>query len=58
MYCELHGISYPSGIRRVRSQGISMAFSNIDGESVEGILKFEALDIFIISPFTHTLAAC
>ncbi len=43
MYCELHGISYPSGIRRVRSLGISMAFSNIDRERVEGILKFEAL---------------
>ncbi len=43
MYCELHGISYPSEIaplpsdRRVRSQGIRMAFSNIDRESVEGM---------------------
>ncbi len=49
MYCELHGISYPSGIaplpsdRRVRSEGIRMAFSNIDRESADGILKFEAL---------------
>ncbi len=43
MYCELHGLSYP-GIMwplpseaRVRSQGTRMAFSNIDGESVEGM---------------------
>ncbi len=42
-YCELYGLSYP-GIMwplpseaRVRSQGTRMAFSNIDGESVEGM---------------------
>ncbi len=41
MYRELYGLSYP-GIMwplpsetRVRSQGTRMAFSNIDGESVE-----------------------
>ncbi len=43
MYHELYGLSYP-GIMwplpseaRVRSQGTRMAFSNIDGESVEGM---------------------
>ncbi len=43
MYRELYGLSYP-GIMwplpseaKVRSQGTRMAFSNIDGESVEGM---------------------
>ncbi len=43
MYRELYGLSYP-GIMwplpseaRVWSQGTRMAFSNIDGESVEGM---------------------
>ncbi len=43
IYRELYGLSYP-GIMwplpseaRVRSQGTRMAFSNIDGESVEGM---------------------
>ncbi len=43
MYRELYGLSYP-GIMwplpseaRVRSQRTRMAFSNIDGESVEGM---------------------
>ncbi len=43
MYRELYGLSYP-GIMwplpseaRVRSQGTRMAYSNMDGESVEGM---------------------
>ncbi len=43
MYRELYGLSYPGVMwplpseARVRSQGSRMAFSNIDGESVEGM---------------------
>ncbi len=43
MYRELYGLSYPGVLcplpseARVRSQGTRMAFSNIGGESVEGM---------------------
>ncbi len=43
MYRELYGLSYPDFMwplpsePRVRSQGTMIAFSNIDGESAEGM---------------------